>query len=279
MNKIGLVTDSTSDLPAEMVEKYAIGVVPAILVIEGLSYRDGEGITREIFYERLPDMRVPPTTAAPSACEFLERYEEQFQAGAERVLSLHLPARLSGMCNSACLAAESFKQRVQVLDCGQLSMGLGFQVLAAAEAIAAGEALHQVLAHIEAVRKRLRVVALLDTLEYLRRSGRVSWAKAALGGFLNVKPLVELREGSVESLGAARTSRQGRIRLLEMLRQFGPLERLALLHTNAETAAHQLLADLDPQPPLSPLVVNVTTVIGTHVGPNGLGFAALPAQA
>jgi DegV family protein with EDD domain len=122
-------------------------------------------------------------------------------------------------------------------------------------------------------------MAALDTMEYLRRSGRVPSAVAALGGLLSIKPIVELLNGEVKPLGAVRTTRQAGERIYNALREFGPLERLAILHTNAEHRARQLLDELmqtvSQSIPRDILMVNVTTVIGTHVGPNGLGFAAV----
>jgi DegV family protein with EDD domain len=155
-------------------------------------------------------------------------------------------------------------------------MGLGFQVLAAAEAIAHQASISEVLSLLTEVRSRVRVVAMLDTLEYVRRSGRVSWARARLGGLLQVKPFVEVREGGkVISLGETRTRSKGITRLKELMLGMGELERLAILHTRAEADARQILNDLKNLLPFEPLIVNVTTVIGTHVGPNGLGFAAV----
>ncbi|MBA4379150.1 MAG: hypothetical protein C0393_00400 [Anaerolinea sp.] len=274
--KISLVTDSTADIPEELRLQHGIEVIPAILNIGGESYEDGKGISREEFYERLPNLSVPPTTSAPSVGSFQERYEWLLNAGASHILSIHPPDRLSGIFNAARLAAEQFGQRVHVLDSGQLSLGLGFQVLAAAEAVARGVSLEDILGLVESVKGRVRVVALLDTILYLRRSGRVSWAKAMIGDLFNIRPMIELRFGIIERLAQVRTHSQGILRLAEALNSWGPLERLAILHTNAETAARQLLEDLKPKLPAPPLVVNVTTVIGTHTGPNGLGLAAVP---
>jgi DegV family protein with EDD domain len=116
---------------------------------------------------------------------------------------------------------------------------------------------------------------MLDTLEYVRRSGRVSWARAQLGNLLRVKPFLEVREGDVLRIGDARTRHKGIERLKQLLQDLGALERLAILHTNAEDDARQILDEIHPDLDTTPLVVNVTTVIGTHVGPNGLGFAAV----
>jgi fatty acid-binding protein DegV len=119
------------------------------------------------------------------------------------------------------------------------------------------------------------VIAMLDTLEYVRRSGRVSWARARISGLLRIKAFLEVKEGTVFSLGEARTRQKGIERLMELIHKLGPMERLALLHTNAEGDARKILSDLNPQLSTEPLLVNVTTAIGTHVGPNGLGIAAV----
>jgi DegV family protein with EDD domain len=276
--KIGLVTDSTSDLPGDIINRHAIEVVPAILNLGETSFIDGHGMTREEFYERLPGLKNSPTTSAPSVGSFQERYEKLLTAGTDLILSIHPPGVLSGIFNSARLASEAFGERVHVLDSGQLSLGLGFQVMAAAEAIARDTVLEEILELVSSVKQKVRVMALLDTMTYLHKSGRVSWAKATMGGFLNLKPLIELRFGVVNRLGQTRTRAQGIQRLIENIRKWGPHERLAILHTNAELAARQFLEDLNINLSQPAIVVNVTTVIGTHVGPNGLGFAVVPAS-
>jgi DegV family protein with EDD domain len=274
--KIGFVTDSTADLPADLAGHHGIEVVPAIVNIGNNSYSDGVDISREEFYKRLPSLIPSPTTSSPSVGSIQERYEKLLQAGADFVISIHPPNELSGIFNAARLAAEAFGQRVKVLDSGQVSMGLGFQVLMAAEEAARGAIIDEVIALVADVRQRVRLVALLDTIEYIHRSGRVSWAAAKLGGLLRLRPLLELRFGIVHRLGLARTRLQGAERLVDSLHSWGPLERLAVLHTNAESAARGLLEQVKSSGLVQPLLVNVTTAIGTHVGPNGLGFAAIP---
>ncbi|MEJ5226072.1 MAG: DegV family protein [Anaerolineales bacterium] len=277
--RIGLVTDSTSDLPHDLLEQHAIAVIPAVLVLEGQTYADGKGISRADFYTRLPTMSSPPTTAAPSVGEFAALYARMLDEGHEHIISIHAAGELTTIVNSARLAAQDFPARVTVLDSGSLSLGLGFQVLAAAEAAAQGATLPQALAAIQSARERTVVRASLDTMEYLKRSGRVPAAVAALGGLLNIKPLVGLTDGVVKPLGAARTTMQGNQRILDMLLACGPLEKLTILHTNAEDRTKWLLnALMQTAPQNAPREIRtlmVTTVIGTHVGPRGLGFAAL----
>ena len=273
--RIEIVTDSTSDIPPEIAEEYHIHIVPAILNIEGKSLEDGPGISRREFYERLPHMQTLPTTSAPSTGSFHKIYEKVIKQGADKVISLHAPAPLSGIYNAARLAAESFGDRVHVDDSGSLTLGLGFQAMAASEAARDGASLEEVFAHVEDVRKRIHLVAMLDTFEYVRRSGRVSWAKAALGALLNIKPFIGVKDGAVLRLGEARTRLKGVQRLADKLLGLGPLDRLAILHTNIEDEARQFLASLNMKLPAPALIVNVTTIIGTHVGPKGLGFVAV----
>jgi fatty acid kinase fatty acid binding subunit len=273
--RIAIVTDSTADIPQDLVEENHIHVVPNIIVIDGESLEDGAGISRQDFYTRLPEMKTSPSTATASSGAYQVLYEHLLQQDYENILSIHTSSLLSGIFNSASVAAQSFGERVQVIDSGYVTMGLGFQVLAAAEAARRGLGLLAIQNCMADVRKRVRVIAMLDTLEYLRRSGRVSWAKARLGNLLHLKAFVEVKYGRVLSLGEARTRRKGIERLKEFLKNLGPVERLAILHTNAETDARQILKDTAPNLAFRPLVVNITTIIGTHVGPNGLGFATV----
>lgn len=273
---IAVVTDSTADIPADLSARHNIHVVPNMIVIGGRSFEDGKGISREEFYNRLPQMKETPTTGTASSGVYTTLYSRLLQGGADCILSVHAAASLSGILNAVHTAAREFGDRVLVEDSGSVSMGLGFQVLAAAEAISRMLSMTEVLAVVRDVRRRIRVLAMLDTLEYVRRSGRVSWAKARLGNLLQVKPFIEVGEaGKVNSLGEARTRNKGIARLKEIILGFGELERLAVLHTNGEVEARRLLSELNPIISDQPLIINITSVIGTHVGPNCLGCAAV----
>lgn len=275
--KLGILTDSTADLPSYLVEQYELEVIPSILVLDGKEYADGQGISRADFYRRLPGFKKPPTTAAPSIGEFKTRYQTLFDKGCGHVLSIHAASTLTSIVGSAGQAAAEFRGRVTVLDSRSLSLGLGFQVLAAAEA--AEDGLDAALAAVQSTQRRLRVFAALDTLEYLRRSGRVPDAVKILGSLLRVKPLIELADGEVKAVGAARTTKQATRRMFSFIKAGGDLDRLAILHTSAEGRAREFLEGLMDEMSLSLprdiLLVNVTPVIGTHLGPNGLGFAAV----
>jgi DegV family protein with EDD domain len=279
--RLGIVTDSTCDLPQSLVEQQGIEVVPCILILDGKEYADGEGISRVEFYKRLPDLRRAPTTAAPSIGEFAGRYQKLLDSGCDHVISIHAAGPLTSILGTAQQAAKEFAGRVTTVDSLSLSLGLGFQVLAAAEAAAeaAEEGLEAALRAIESTRMRLHVFAALDTMEYVRRSGRVPAAITMVGGMLSIKPVIELTEGRVKTIGAVRTTGRANERMLNFMRQGGKLERLAILHTAAEQRAleflRKVMMEMNRPMPRDILLVNVTTVIGTHVGPNGLGFAAV----
>jgi DegV family protein with EDD domain len=271
MSGIRIVTDSTADIPPELAAEYGITVVPAVVVLGSQQYLDGEGLSRAEFYRRLPSMQPLPTTAAPSVGVFAEAYRAAL-AGADTVVGVFLASTLSSIYQNARLAAQDFGEQVHVVDSGQLTMGLGFQVLAAARVAREGGSVADVLEAVRSIQRRVRLVAMLDTLEFLRRSGRVSWAKARLGSLLQLKPFLEVREGEVISLPAVRTRRKGLARLAEHVRAWGALEYLALLHTGAAEDAQALAAAADTAGlVLPPMTVLVTTVIGTHVGPRGVG--------
>jgi DegV family protein with EDD domain len=275
--KIGIVTDSTSDIPKYLIDQYELEVVPSILIMDGKEYVDGISISREEFYKRLPSLQSQPTTAAPSIGDFTARYDSLFARGCDHILSIHVAEALTTIINSARQAAHEFPNKITIIDSLSLSLGLGFQVLAAAEA--AEDGLQAALNAVESTRKRLHLFAVLDTMENLKRSGRVPGAVAALGSLLSIKPIIELTNGEVKSIGAVRTTKQGNERMLRFLLEGGALERLAVLHTGAEPRAKEFLNTVMQQAsqsvPRDIFIVNVTTAIGTHVGLNGLGFAAV----
>ena len=275
--KIGIVTDSTSDIPKYLIEQYEMEVIPTILILDGKEYADGQGISRDDFYTRLPSLRKLPTTAAPSIGDFSSRYDSLLRRGCDHLISIHAAGQLTTIVNSAQQAAQDFPNKITIIDSGSLSLGIGFQAIAAAEAAENG--LQAALNAIKSTRRRLKVYAALDTMEYLKRSGRVPGAVATLGGLLSIKPLVEPIDGEVKAVGAVRTTSQANERILSLLLEQGELERLAILHTGAESRAKEFLGMVmqkaSQSVPRDILIVNVTSVIGTHVGPNGLGFASV----
>jgi DegV family protein with EDD domain len=281
MSRVHILTDSTSDVPAEIADHLHITVVPAYVQVSNRSYPDGPsaaGLSREEFYARLPGMSSVPTTSVPPVYEFTKAYRALVGQG-DGVVAILVSSNLSGMCDVARLAAKEVPDlKVHVVDSGQVTMGLGWMVIAAAEAAADGKSAQEILALVEGMKSRVHVYAMLDTLEYLRRSGRVSWAQAKAAGILRIKPIVEMILGKVGEMGRARTRRRAIERLVELTQALGPLDRLAILHTYAPEV-EDLRGHLSGLCwPKQPLTVAVTTIIGAHVGPLGLGVAAVTAE-
>ncbi|MGB9672782.1 MAG: DegV family protein [Anaerolineales bacterium] len=272
---IAIVTDSTADIPDSVLETYDIHMVNNYVVIDGKSIEDRKEITRSEFYTALPHLKEIPTTATASIGIYQKLYEQLFAEGKDLILSIHASAKLSGIFNAASAAANYFYGKVKVIDSLSLSMGLGFQVIAAAQAASIGLSLDAIMKRLENLRQRIKLIAMLDTLMYVHRSGRVSWAKAWVGEFLSFKPFLEVINGQVLNLGEVRTYRKGFQRLVAFLRKYSPIESLAILHTNAEEQAKAFLEEVRDILPNQFFIVNVTTVIGSHTGPNGLGFAVV----
>ena len=270
-----IVTDSTADLPLTLSEELNIYQIPVDLTLENKTYLDGFDLSRSDFYNRLPDLERLPTTAAPSAGRFQELYSSIFEKGHQNIISIHPSKKLSGIFNAARLAAEEFSNPIKVIDSEQLSMGLGFQVLKAAKLARKGVDIKDIIQEVKSILERVRVFAMLDTFRYIQRSGRVSWAKARIGSILQIKPVLELKGGEVINKGASRTRSKGINYLGETLQELGELEDLAILHTNALEDGRLFINQFAPKYISDPIIVNVTTIIGTHVGPNGLGFAAV----
>jgi DegV family protein with EDD domain len=269
---VRVVTDSNSDLPSELAARYHIVVVPSVLNIEGKSYLDGVDITRAEFYQRLPSLNPLPTTAAPASAAFEAAYRSCLPA---EVVAIHLASSLSAIFNAARLGAEPLGEQVTLVDSGQASMGMGWQVLAAAEAAEAGSSREAVLRVAQSVQSRVRLYATLDTIEYLRRGGRASLLSARLGDLLQIKPLLEVRAGVVSVPARVRTRQKARDELAARVEALGPLARLAILHTNCADDAAAMAQRLAPRAQQPPVVVEATAVIGTHVGPGAIGVAAV----
>jgi DegV family protein with EDD domain len=272
---IRIVTDSTCDLPENLVDRYHIVVIPNIIIVNGESYLDGKGISREEFYRRMVQNTALPSTATASAGTYQDTYHQLISQGAEHILSIHAASALTGIINSAQAGAENFDGKVTLIDSKQLSLGLGFQVLAAATAIQEGLGMDQILAKIQDTRRRLRVFAMLDTLEFAKRSGRISWARFRLASLLQIRPIIELSNGKVLNKGEYRTRTKSLAQLASLLQNLGNLEHLAILHTNAEEEAKSFFDNLSVFSQNQALFCNVTTTIGTHVGPHAIGFAAV----
>jgi DegV family protein with EDD domain len=271
-----ILTDSTCDLPPETLDRYGIEVVPLSIHMGEEILVDGVDITKEAFYERLPDYDPSPTTAAPGPETFLQRFEALADAGAKAILSLHISEALSATVNSARTAAQQFSRvPVTVLDSGQLSLGLGYLVEAAAQLAEAGQKIEEIVARLGMIMPRTYVFAALDTLEYLRRSGRMHIAVARFGEILRLKPLLHMNQGEPIA-HRTRTTRRAMDRMFSWLDAYAPFEHLAVLHAGVRSRAEALRDQVAHYLPEVEIPIHqITPVLGAHLGIGALGFACV----
>ena len=272
-----IVTDSTSDLPETEALELGVAVVPALLTVGDETIVDGVGISRQELYERMPQITNPITTAAPPSAAFEGVYERALTTGAKKIISIHVSSKLSGVLNAAHQAALAFGKRVHLIDSEQVSLGLGFQAIEAAKHALQGAPFEAVLETIRHAREKTKLIAFMNTLEFLRRGGRVSWLSAGLGNILQVKLLLEIVNGMVEQFARVRTRTKALDRMMAYAHSWGPLKRLGIPHASAPETASALAEELSFVSQLPPLIVDVTTVIGAHVGPGAVGIIGMQA--
>jgi len=273
---IRIVTDSTCDLPAELIDRYGIHVVPLYINIGDRGYLDGVEITREEFYTNLPTYKVQPTTAAPPPEKYQAVYETLAGQGATEILSIHISQALSAVVDTARLAAREFKSiPVTVFDSQQLSLGTGFLVETAARLAQAGRSMSEILSALDDQIRRSYVFAALDTLKFLRRSGRLNGVASGLGSLLQLKPIMKMYAGKPDA-ERVRTHKRATHRVVDLLREKGPLERVAIVHTHAPTYVEELRQQAAHLLPAGEILsMDITPVIGAHIGPGAAGFAVI----
>jgi DegV family protein with EDD domain len=274
---IQIVTDSTCDLPESVVQEHGIRVVPLYVHIGTEEYLDGVELSREDFYKGLPTYESPPTTAAPGIDAFTQVYEQLAAEGATGIVSIHISETLSNVVNVAQLAAQRMEAiPVKVIDSGQLTLGVGLMGLAAARVSQAGGTMDEVVAAVQDLMPRTHTFAALSTVEFLRRSGRLTQFQSGLATLLKILPLLKMYSGVAE-MERVRTRERAIRRLLQLVHDLGPLEQLAIVHTNApqEAAAlHRRAQVLIPEG-TEPIYAQVTSVIGAHIGPGAVGFVCV----
>lgn len=280
------MTDSTAYLPAELVRAgpVPITVVPLHVVMGGKAHREGVDVTLESLSEALRAF-LPLSTSRPSPQEFLDAYEAAAASGASAVVSIHISSEMSGTCQSARLAAEQAPIPVEVVDSRSLGMAMGFGVLSAAEAAGDGLPAPEVaeIARVRAV--GAKVAFYVDTLEYLRRGGRIGSASALLGSAFAIKPILTLVDGAIRPLEKVRTSSRALARLTELTAAAandviaaGGKVDIAVQHLDSASRAEALAASLRERVPQAGLVVvaELGAVVGAHVGPGTLAAVASP---
>jgi DegV family protein with EDD domain len=278
---IKIVTDSSAHLPPDQRQRHDISVVPLKAIFGTRVYRDEIDLSNEEFYRMLPTAKEHPTTSQPSAGDFIEVYRPLLEAGRE-IVSLHLPSKLSGTYASACAAKTELENQFRralpltIVDTPWISMALGMLCLAAAQAAEAGHSREEVVAIVNALIPKLNLIFVLDTLEYLKRGGRIGGAKAFLGTLLNVKPLLEIKGGQVEPLEQPRSRRKALKRLLDILEERADHKPLhaSILQAQALPEAQCLEKEIRERfDCVEFYLTEIGPVIGVHTGPCALGVA------
>jgi DegV family protein with EDD domain len=281
---IKIVTDSTSYLPPALVNEHDIRIVPMVLMFGTEGYREGIDMDAEVFFQRLSQSPGFPTTSQPSSEAFLSAWQPLLQAGHE-IVSIFLSSGLS----STVAAAQSVAQLlptgklISVLDSHSIAMGLGMQVLRAAELARQGAKRAQIVSAVEQMREAIQIVLTLDSLEFVHRGGRIGKAKALLGTLLNVKPLLALERGILEPIGQIRTTGRAISRLLDMTIQYLGDDRrpwIAVMHSRSPDRAQEMMETLKARFPGARFFFSeIGPVLGAHLGPGGVGIIACPSGA
>lgn len=275
---IKIITDSTCDIARETVERFGISVVPAYVLFGEESFRQGIDINPTQFYARLQSSAQMPSTSQPTPRDFTEAMEPLVTAG-DQVVCITVPKELSGTYNSAMQAASQLGDgAVTVIDAGTASVGHMLQVIAAAEDAAASAAtLDSVVSAAQTRASRSYGFAMVDTLEYLQKGGRIGKAQAFMGSLLKVKPILKVADGEVLPVDRPRNLRRGLQRLEELVREQGPASKLAVAYTTDAGPAEEIrnrLSDLVDSE--NTYTLQVGSAIGTHIGPGAVAVSTLP---
>jgi len=273
-----IVADSACDVPVDLAKALDITVIPVYINIGANSYLDGTELPRQFFFNNLDSYSPYPTTSAPAIGAFTETYERLADEGATEILSIHIAASLSNTWNAARLGAEAVSSvPVTVFDTKQVSLGAALLIITAAEMSANGRTLSEIIAFLSAHLPQTRLFGMLDTLESLRRSGRVNWAEFGIGTLLQIKPILMIADGAISVLAKVRTRKRSIQQLLELVNSFGPFEKLAVAHVNAPEAAatlKELALSIFPDAATWPIMA-IGPAVGTHLGLDAVGFACV----
>ena len=280
MSRVAVVTDSASDMDPGRAAALGIAIVPLIVNFGSETYSSGVNLSTEDFWTRMTAPDAPfPTTAACSPGDFQTTYQRAFDEGAEAIVSVHVAGTLSGTIKAAQIGAAMFKDReIHVIDSMSASMGEGMLAEKAVQMAADGASAAEIAQTINRRREDLQVYLALETLEYLKRGGRISGAQAAIGTLLSVKPIIEIKDGKVETAERVRTRGKAREKLVELL-TVRPMERLSILHTT-NAGVEEFVEQLLPRVPggIDRSKVTIDTVgpsVGPHLGPGCVGAVAL----
>lgn len=274
MPAVAVVTDSACDLSPQMAEDRGVRVVPLTIRFDDEEFVDREELSTKEFWDRVTTGDVMPETAAPSPGAFQAAFTEAAESGAEAVCCINLSSGVSATYQSARTAAEhvSDRIRVSVIDSLSMTMGVGMLVVAAVDMAENGATLDQIEAEVLALRGRTRVYGVVDSLDFLKRGGRIGGAQALLGSMLSIKPVIDIRNGVVEVESKQRTRSRSLQYLANKALEAGPLERLAVANGVAPDIDEVLTILEKAQPRHELLVTELGPVIGAHGGPGTIGL-------
>lgn len=278
--KVAIVTDTTADLTPEMVEELGVTVVPLQVIFGNEAYREGVEITTEEFYERLVKSRQLPTTSAPSVGDFQEVYERLLEE-VDSIVSIHIGAKLSATIEAAQTARQSLAkpERIEIVDSQAVSVEIAFVVMEAVEAARAGAKLAEVKAVAESAVPRTQVRFMLDTLEYVRRGGRIGRARAYLGTLLRIKPILSFREGELYPEERVRTRARGLERIIQWAVRHQKVKRAAVGYSTTLDEAESIRERLAMAfPNVKVYLVRFGPVLGTHGGPGNVGVGIMEGE-
>jgi DegV family protein with EDD domain len=274
--KIKIVTDSAADVPSELAQSLDITVLPCYIIFGSEVYRDGIDLTPREFYDKLATSPILPTTSQPPLGLFVETYQNLL-GESEGIVSIHTASTLSGIFNAARVAADALSTApIKVIDSQHLSMGVGWQVIMAAQAAQEGHTLAEVVSLVQAIQPRVRAAAMLDSLEHVRRSGRISRVTALMGMALRVKPLLQIVTGEVAVIATVRTRGKALRRLAEFMAAQGAFKELCVVHADAAEAAQEIIEGLSTVHPRERLLTcQAGAAITTHLGLGAVGICGV----
>ncbi|NCC81049.1 MAG: DegV family protein [Clostridia bacterium] len=282
MNRIAIVTDSTADLPIEIAKEHNITVVPLKVNFQDKSYTEGVDITNQEFYEKLEKADLLPTTSQPSPADFTAKYDELIENGYDSIISIHISDKLSGTRQSATIAGSELSEKItnlSTVDSMQVTVGIGLVVKIAAESAAQNKSYDEVLADTKQAVENVKLYALVDTLKYLEKGGRIGKARAIAGSLLNIKPILTMNNGEIVDKDKVRTRKKGIAEIVDLAKKFKDTNgtiRYAISHSMALDEAKKLeetlLAEVGVK---SEFISEVGSVVGTHIGPGALFISFL----
>lgn len=273
---VRIITDTACDLPDEVVDELGIIMVPLTIRFGDDEFVDRRDLDAVAFWHKVATSPTLPETAAPAPGDFVTAYQQAIDEAATGIVVITLSGELSGTLSSARVAADQAGTPIEIVDSRSVTMGEGLTVMACAQAAAAGASMAQVVAMAHDLAGRTRVLGALDSLEHLRKGGRIGGAKAMLASALSIKPLIEVRNGRVEEGGRQRTRSKALAWLVEQVRQSPRLERLAVMHAQCDDVAQLVdaLTALGREDLAGGLVVgDLGPVVGAHAGPRTIGVA------